>query len=260
MRIFILKMLTTKRNLPLVVILGSTGSGKTKLSLDLAQRFDGEIIGADSMQIYKGLDISTAKATPEEQSVAPHHLIDILDPHEAYTVTQYRNEALTVIQDVLDRNKLPIVVGGTNYYIEALLWKILVDNNTFVTTPGILPQNEHELPSKELHRKLKELDPKMANRLHPNDKRKILRALEIIYDKGRKVSDIFAEQQSAQDASSSGGGLRFTNAIVLWLQCNQDILDDRLNKRVDSMMEQGLVNELLDFHHKYNLERLKTNK
>ncbi|VEN41559.1 unnamed protein product [Callosobruchus maculatus] len=246
-------MMTLKRNLPLVVILGSTGSGKTKLSLELAQRFDGEIIGADSMQIYKSLDISTAKATPEEQSVAPHHLIDILDPHETYTVTQYRNRALRVIQDVLDRNKLPIVVGGTNYYIEALLWKILVDNDEFVTTPGILPHNEHELPSEELHQKLKELDPKMANRLHPNNKRKILRALEIIYDKGKKVSDILAEQQSAQDASPSGGGLRFTNAIVLWLQCSQDILDDRLNKRVDSMVEQGLVNELLDFHHKYNL-------
>ncbi|VEN48898.1 unnamed protein product [Callosobruchus maculatus] len=145
---------------------------KTKLSLELAQRFDGEIIGADSMQIYKSLDISTAKATPEEQSVAPHHLIDILDPHETYTVTQYRNRALRVIQDVLDRNKLPIVVGGTNYYIEALLWKILVDNDEFVTTPGILPHNEHELPSEELHQKLKELDPKMANRLHPNNKEK----------------------------------------------------------------------------------------
>ncbi|CAH2020903.1 unnamed protein product [Acanthoscelides obtectus] len=85
------------------------------------------------------------------------------------------------------------------------------------------------------------------------------RALEIIYDKGQKVSDILAEQQSARDASTSGGGLRFTNAIVLWLQCVQDVLDDRLNKRVDSMMEQGLVNELLEFHHKYNQERLNTN-
>ncbi|CAH2014439.1 unnamed protein product [Acanthoscelides obtectus] len=177
MRKLFFKMIGLKRNLPLVVILGSTGSGKTKLSLELAQKFDGEIVGADSMQIYKGLDISTAKATPQEQSVAPHHLIDILDPHETFTVTQYRNKALNVIQDILDRNKLPIVVGGTNYYIEALLWKILIDNDQYVNTHGILPHNEHELPSEVLHQKLKDLDPKMAMRLHPNNKRKIIRLL-----------------------------------------------------------------------------------
>ncbi|KAG5888368.1 hypothetical protein JTB14_033505 [Gonioctena quinquepunctata] len=244
--------------LPLIVILGATGTGKTKLSLELAKKFGGEIIGADSMQVYRGLDIITAKATQEEQSVAPHHLIDILDPHDLFTVTQYRNRALKIIDGLMENEKLPVVVGGTNYYIESLLWKILIDDgsNTFTKIPGILPNNEHELPSEELHKKLKALDPSMAKRLHPNNKRKILRSLEILQRNGRRHSEILEEQQSAMDASRSGGGLRFGSSLVLWLQCNQDILNKRLDDRVDTMVEQGLLNELLDFHRLYNKERM----
>ncbi|XP_023013035.2 tRNA dimethylallyltransferase isoform X1 [Leptinotarsa decemlineata] len=244
--------------LPLVVILGATGTGKTKLSLELAKKFGGEIIGADSMQVYKGLDIITAKATREEQSAAPHHMIDILEPHELFTVTQYKNRALKIIEDLIDNQKLPVVVGGTNYYIESLLWKILIDDGSYVEVPGVLPNNEHELPSEELHEKLKALDPSMARRLHPNNKRKILRSLEILYKNGRRHSEILKEQQSAKDASRSGGGLRFGTSLVLWLQCNQDILHKRLDDRVDSMLEQGLLEELLNFHKLYNQERINS--
>ncbi|KRT85541.1 hypothetical protein AMK59_2458 [Oryctes borbonicus] len=162
---------------PLIIILGATGSGKTKLSLELAQKFNSEIISADSMQLYKGLDIITAKATPQEQKLVPHHLIDILHPHECYTVLDFRNKALEIINDLHMKNKIPIVVGGTNYYIESLLWKILVEDpgNPRISVPGISPNNEHELSSEELHKRLQQLDPNMAKRLHPNNKRKILR-------------------------------------------------------------------------------------
>lgn len=247
--------------LPLVVILGATGSGKTKLSLELAQKFGGEIIGADSMQIYKGLDIITAKATMEEQKMAPHHLINILEPRDSFTVLEYRNEALRIIDDLFKKSKLPIIVGGTNYYIESLLWRILVANPNEQSNvkPGILPNDEHLLSSEELHKKLKLLDPNMARRLHPNNKRKILRSLEVLYLKGRKHSEILEEQQRIS-GSKSGGGLRFPEAIILWLQCDQKILDERLNKRVDSMMEEGLVQELLDFHDNYNKDRINMNE
>ncbi|EEZ99485.2 tRNA dimethylallyltransferase isoform X1 [Tribolium castaneum] len=246
--------------LPLVVILGATGSGKTKLSLELAQKFKGEIISADSMQVYKGLDIITAKATKEEQNVAPHHLIDILEPHETFTVVQYRNSALKIIENLINKNKLPIIVGGTNYYIESLLWKILIEE------PGdhvkALPSRhiDHELSSEELHKKLQLLDPAMARRLHPNNKRKILRSLEVLQQKGKPHSQILNEQQGAKGGSATGGPLRFANALILKLECEQETLNERLNNRVDKMMEQGLLQELANFHKLYNENRIKNSE
>ncbi|ENN70881.1 hypothetical protein YQE_12286, partial [Dendroctonus ponderosae] len=193
------------RKLPLVVILGPTGSGKTKLSLEVATKFGGEIIGADSMQ----------------------------------------------------SDKLPVVVGGTNYYIESLLWRILVQNpeEKVLTQTGMLPSNQHELASSVLHEQLKRLDPAMARRLHPNNKRKILRSLEILHQRGKKHSEII-DEQCQTSMSTSGGGLRYDNAVVFWLQCDQDVLNKRLDDRVDKMIEEGLLEELLHFHKVYNQQRL----
>ncbi|XP_064214736.1 tRNA dimethylallyltransferase isoform X2 [Tribolium castaneum] len=200
--------------LPLVVILGATGSGKTKLSLELAQKFKGEIISADSMQI----------------------------------------------ENLINKNKLPIIVGGTNYYIESLLWKILIEE------PGdhvkALPSRhiDHELSSEELHKKLQLLDPAMARRLHPNNKRKILRSLEVLQQKGKPHSQILNEQQGAKGGSATGGPLRFANALILKLECEQETLNERLNNRVDKMMEQGLLQELANFHKLYNENRIKNSE
>ncbi|RZC33778.1 tRNA dimethylallyltransferase, mitochondrial, partial [Asbolus verrucosus] len=152
---------------------------------------------------------------------------------------------------------LPIVVGGTNYYIESLLWKILIgEPGDHVKLKPDIANKDHELPSEELHKKLKLLDPNMAKRLHPNNKRKILRSLEVLYQKGKQHSKILEEQQSARGASHTGGGLRYSNAIIFRLQCENTILDERLSNRVDMMMEQGLVAELTNFHKMYNENRI----
>ncbi|KAI5695216.1 hypothetical protein M8J75_012821 [Diaphorina citri] len=121
---------------PIFVILGSTGTGKSKLGIEIAKKFNGEIISADSMQVYKGLDVITNKVTPEEAEGIPHHLLDFLDPNTRFTVVDYRNRALKHIDDILQRNKVPIIVGGTNYYIESLLWTILLDNKTNINDQG----------------------------------------------------------------------------------------------------------------------------
>merc|ERR1739838_1267324 len=113
--------------LPIVVVLGATGAGKSKLALEIASKIKGEIISADSMQVYKDLDIITNKVTAEEQALVPHHLIDFVDPRSRYSVVDFRNQAQPLIEQLLDANKIPVVVGGTNYYIEALLWENLVD-------------------------------------------------------------------------------------------------------------------------------------
>ncbi|XP_077292150.1 tRNA dimethylallyltransferase-like [Arctopsyche grandis] len=196
---------------PLVIILGSTGTGKTKLSLQLATKYQTEILSADSMQIYKGLDIITAKATAKERSIAPHHFLDILLPHQSYTVVDYRNKAIKIIDDLLSKNKIPIVVGGTNYYIESILWKVLIadiDHSDKLVTErdeyevvskkqkldidskcNTTSENDAEatssneftnaimetMTSEDLHEKLKVVDPVTADKTHPKNKRKIMR-------------------------------------------------------------------------------------
>ncbi|XP_076045086.1 uncharacterized protein LOC143027609 [Oratosquilla oratoria] len=114
---------------PIVVVLGATGAGKSKLALEIASRFNGEIISADSMQVYKGLDIVTNKVTEEEQSLVKHHLLDFVDPLSRYTVVDFRDKALPIIEDLLHKGVMPVIVGGTTYYIESLLWKVLVDSD-----------------------------------------------------------------------------------------------------------------------------------
>ncbi|KAL3273478.1 hypothetical protein HHI36_014919 [Cryptolaemus montrouzieri] len=240
--------------LPLIIILGATGSGKTKLSLELAKQFGGEIIGADSMQVYRGLDIITAKVKKEEQLGIPHHLIDILDPHETFTVLEYRNQAVNIIDKLILQNKLPIIVGGTNYYIESILWNILVeevDSNSKVIPLDYLGKDE-TLSSQLLHEKLKTLDPNMAKRLHPNNKRKILRSLEVLYQKGKRHSEILKEQHSSQGGSKTSGPLRYPNSVILWLQCDKKTLNERLNHRVDEMVQEGLIDELSNIHKQFS--------
>lgn len=251
---------------PVIVILGSTGTGKTKLSLELAKKYCGEVISADSMQVYTNLDVVTAKATKEEQSQAKHHLLDVAQPGVLYSVRQFQHNALPIIDDLLKREKTPIIVGGTNYYIESLLWKILIDewaeaDGDSDPCPDKKPRITEErlfeeqdmamMDSQELHEKLKAVDPDTAEQLHPNNKRKIIRALEVYGRSGKQYSRFIKDQQDESGGSSLGGPLRYENLIIFWLCCEQETLNERLDKRVDEMVQQGLIREIRSFYEKF---------
>ncbi|XP_030839039.1 tRNA dimethylallyltransferase [Strongylocentrotus purpuratus] len=412
---------------PVVVVLGATGAGKSRLALELGKRFNGEIISADSMQVYKGLDIITNKVTPEEQEQCPHHALGMVQPLQRFTVVDFRNRVIPLIDGLLSRGRIPIIVGGTNYYIEALLWKVLLTNEesssseslmfetrgeveklrlrlknvqdkpsqsnlqgtcsnertpsesskttleshskievqqdlqidrlhakesivtasqsehafhhecegsdqsemeinksldgsqsrgrtemtsnqsesrlqqvnmssdqSHVSVPnsslsdedkslessdeipstlnvchdgsgsedmvdGVIDVNVTEMESSELHGLLREVDPQMADKLHPNNRRKIIRSLQVYEQHGVCHSDLLREQRDQVGGSHLGGPLRYQDSCVFWVQTEQTVLDTRLDKRVDGMMNDGLVKELEDFHKEYNERRLAGN-
>lgn len=260
---------------PIVVILGSTATGKTKLSIELAKRFGGEIISADSMQIYRGLDISTAKATCSERAQAPHHMLDVCDvTTKSFTVVDFRDATLPIIDRLQDAGRMPIVVGGTTYYIESLLWQVLVspprdvrqtesdsDDARAMEIPTkvtssydrhlsieqIMALSPNELKGKDpvhLHEWLTKVDPKRAQRLHPNDTRKVRRALEIFINTGEAMSAHLMKQTLASGSSALGGPLRYDNVILFWLKSDQAKLDERIDARIDGMIAQGLIYEI----------------
>ncbi|KAJ6636465.1 tRNA dimethylallyltransferase, partial [Pseudolycoriella hygida] len=259
------------RNVPFVVILGSTGTGKTKLSIELAKRFGAEIVSADSMQVYKGLDIVTAKATKVEQSMAKHHLLDVIDASCKFSVVDFRDTALPIINNLLEEKKIPILVGGTSYYIESIIWKVLVDPPRENLKRKIDSNSDEEKcedgemslrqwysgdkfegkTSVELHQLLQTVDPVSAQRLHPNDIRKVKRALEVYENYGKTLTDILSEQKSNEGGNYYGGPLRFHHIILFWLQCDQDILNKRLDLRIDDMLSQGLIKEIRSFYNSF---------
>lgn len=260
------------RRTPLVVILGSTATGKTKLSIELAKRFNGEIISADSMQIYKGLDISTAKATLAERSQAVHHMLDVCDiKTKRFTVVDFRDAALPKIDQLLQDDIKPIIVGGTTYYIETLLWKVLISSNERASDSSkestILGETYASMSIEEIVKKLKiddfnpdnplayhdvltKLDPMTAQSLHPNNVRKIRRALEVYAQTGRPMSEVLTEQKSQKGSSYLGGPLRFEHIILLWIKSDQEKLNARIDRRIDSMVNEGMLFEVREC---YNL-------
>ena len=291
----------------IIVILGSTGTGKSKLSLEIGKRIRGEIISADSMQVYKGLDIITNKVTSEERASVSHHLLDFVEASEKFSVVEFQTIALDAISDILARQKVPIIVGGTNYYIESLLWENLIDerkgseeeggenrskflklenderpetdhtrkSNTGVETLDSItnisqtqetkdveslvgrnqpsPSDDVETPN-FFHEQLAKVDSTMAQKLHPNDTRKIKRSLQVYERSGISHSEHIAHQQSQEGSSEHGGPMRFKNVCVLWIRCEFETLDKRLDTRVDQMIKQGLVNELVEFHNSWKHE------
>ncbi|XP_061520276.1 tRNA dimethylallyltransferase isoform X2 [Phycodurus eques] len=197
----------------LVVILGATGTGKSKLAVEIGKRLRGEIISADSMQVYQGLDIITNKVTAKESAQCRHHMISFVDPLVSnYTVVDFRNKAVSLIDDMHNQNKLPVIVGGTNYYIESLLWRVLLDSGKGDSGDGgdgdIDRKSELEKMGRaELHKRLMEVDPEMAAMLHPNDKRKIARSLQIHEETGVPHSSWLEEQRGQQGGDGLGGPL-----------------------------------------------------
>ncbi|MBS0656010.1 MAG: tRNA (adenosine(37)-N6)-dimethylallyltransferase MiaA, partial [Verrucomicrobia bacterium] len=219
-----------------IVIAGPTGVGKTALSLRLAERIGGEIISADSMQVYRGLDIGTAKATKEERERIPHHLIDIRDISEPFNVKDFHQEATLACQDILSRGKIPIVVGGTGFYIHAFLYGPPAGPGSDSLIREQLRIEEERFGIELLYDKLMLLDPIYGASICKNDKHKILRALEIIEISGKKVSDFAWKDREA---------VPFFDCRCWFIFMPRELLYQRLEKRCEEMLAQGLLDEVL---------------
>ncbi len=219
----------------LLVIVGPTAVGKTEIAIKVAQRLDGEIISADSMQIYRGMNIGTAKPTLEEQAGILHHMIDIVDPGEPFSVADYQKMAREKIKEVADRGRLPILAGGTGLYVRAVIDPYnFIPANTDWDLRSRLRQQARELGLEALYNRMSEVDPVAAERIHPNDERRIIRALEVYQTTGQPLS--FWEQQPDEQRP-------IYDLIMIGLHRPRPELYDRINRRVDLMLEHGLLEE-----------------
>ncbi|XP_009079434.1 PREDICTED: tRNA dimethylallyltransferase, mitochondrial [Acanthisitta chloris] len=192
-------------------------------------------------------------------------MISFVDPLVTnYTVVDFRDKAVALIEDIFARDKIPIVVGGTNYYIESLLWKVLINTKEKTNTaPGSGRDRKVELEqldSTELHHRLSQVDPEMAAKLHPNDKRKTARSLQVFEETGIPHSELLHQQQREEGGGPLGGPLKYPHSCILWLHADQAALDTRLEKRVDDMLAAGLLDELRDFHRRYNQQKVAENR
>ncbi|XRD25994.1 tRNA (adenosine(37)-N6)-dimethylallyltransferase MiaA [Lysinibacillus fusiformis] len=220
-----------------VAIVGPTASGKTALSIELAKKYNGEIINGDSMQVYKGLDIGTAKITEEEMEGVPHHLLSFLEPTESFSVVDYQKLVRAKIADIQARHKLPIIVGGSGLYVQAVLFDFqFTDEKVDEAARQAYYDELAKLGPDTMHDKLKQLDPQTAEAIHPNNTRRVIRALEMLELNGVSKA---AEAQNR-------GEVPLYNHLILGLGQNmsRDVLYDRINRRVDLMMENGLLEEV----------------
>lgn len=233
--------------LPLLVIVGPTASGKTALSIEMAKRHNGEIVSADSMQIYKGMDIASAKPTEEEKQGFPHHLMGFLDITDKFSVADYLEKARNAINDIHKRNKLPIVVGGTGLYISSIIDNVKFDS---IKSDGAvrerLTREMDELGAEAMLDKLMKVDKETAETLHPNNRTRIIRALEVFELTGTKLS-VQKELSRAEESPYNECiiGLNFNNRSDLY---------DRINWRVDIMISQGLIDEAKEIYDNYSLK------
>lgn len=219
-----------------IVLAGPTGSGKTQISLMLAEKLGAEIISSDSMQVYRGMDIGTAKATIEERQRVPHHLIDIRDISEPLNVKEYYEEAMSATRDVLLRGRIPIIVGGTGFYIHTLLYGPPQGPGSDPEIRAGLAAEEERFGIDLLYDKLSKFDPEYAKTISCNDRHKILRALEIIEISGRKVSSFEWKAKKMQS---------FFDWRPWFLHLPRQTLYERLEKRCDEMLKAGLLEEVV---------------
>lgn len=218
----------------LVVIVGPTAVGKTKLGVELAKALDGEVISGDSMQIYRGMDIGTAKVTEEEMDGVRHHMLDIKEPTDSFSVAEFQQLVQPLITDINERKKIPLLVGGTGLYVKAI-------THTYQFAEAIADEQyrkqlEHEVEVfgvECLHSKLAKIDPRRAEQIHPNNYRRVIRALEIHHVTGKLASD---EQEKSDEESPY-------ELVMIGLTMNRDELYRRINLRVDKMIADGLVEE-----------------
>ena len=218
-----------------IVICGATGIGKTSVGIELAAKLGGEIVSADSMQIYRYMDIGTAKPTAVELAQIPHHMIDIVNPDETYDAVMYSTQARNRIAEIINRSLIPFVVGGTGLYIKALLYGLFQSKPVNPQLRDRLKQEAEEKGSGFLFRRLKKIDPDTADRLNPNDTYRILRALETIESAGKSISELHQEH---------GFKDRPYTALKIGLQLDRQKLYTQIDKRVDRMIAAGFVEEV----------------
>jgi tRNA dimethylallyltransferase len=224
---------TTKPKI--IIICGPTGIGKTSVAIEVARHFNGQIIGADSMQIYKYMDIGTAKPTAEEQARVVHHLVDIVTPQEPFDAARYAELARQIIADLYQRRILPFVVGGTGLYIKALLYGLFDDDLSNPQIRARLKTEAQTLGIDALHQRLCRLDPETARRLHPHDTYRILRALEVVEASGKPISRHHREH---------GFEAQPFDALQIGLKMERELLYERINQRVDAMFAAGFREEV----------------
>lgn len=213
-------------------IVGPTAVGKTKMSIELAKQLNGEIISGDSMQIYRGMDIGTAKATMDERQGIPHHLIDEKNPDEPYSVAAFQQTVRAKIEEIKSRGKLPIIVGGTGLYIKSVLYDYEFAGES--ESKEVDEAKYGHLSNEELHAKLAAVDEAGAKDIHPNNRKRVIRALEIYETSGVKKSEMIEKQEHKM----------IYDACLIGLTDDRTVLYDRINKRVDVMYETGLVEEV----------------
>ena len=218
----------------LVVILGPTGSGKTALSLSLAERFGGEIVNCDSVAMYSDFEIGTAKPTASERARAPHHLLDFVDPAGYITAGEYARQAREVLQEISARNALPIVVGGTGLYLRALLEGLFAGPERSEELRERLRRHAAERGTGYLHRILSRLDPAAATKIHPNDTPKLVRAIEICLASRTKMTEMWEQGRNP---------LHGFRILRLGLDPDRNALYERINQRAQRMFDAGLVEE-----------------
>lgn len=226
-----------------IVVVGPTSVGKTKMGVELAKALNGEIISGDSMQIYKGMDIGTAKVTFEEMEGIVHHCVDILEPTMSYSVKDFQDTVRGKIKEISDKGKVPIIVGGTGLYIKAALYdyefKETKDDHSLIN------EKYKDYDNVALYNHLLSIDEKSAKELHPNNRRRVLRAIEIFEETGEKKSAILEKQEH----------VCLYDAYFVGLTLDREVLYDRINKRVDIMADNGLEKEITDLLAKYELTR-----
>ncbi|MFJ7648253.1 tRNA (adenosine(37)-N6)-dimethylallyltransferase MiaA [Lysinibacillus sp. NPDC097279] len=220
-----------------VAIVGPTASGKTALSIELAKKYNGEIINGDSMQIYKGLDIGTAKITAEEMQGVPHHLLSFKEPTESFSVADYQKLVRAKISEIQARGKLPIIVGGSGLYVQAVLYDFqFTEEQVDEVARKAYYEELEKLGPEAMHAKLLALDPKTAETIHPNNTRRVIRALEMI-----ELSGV----SKASEEHNRGEIPLYRHLIIgLGENMSRDALYDRINRRVDLMMDKGLLQEV----------------
>lgn len=229
----------TNQNKPfLVVVVGPTASGKTELSIEIAKKFNGEVISGDSMQVYKHMDIGTAKVTRDEMDGIPHHMIDILEPDESFSAYEFKKRAEACIEDIINRRKLPIIAGGTGLYIQSLLYNYAFEDETVSHEKMQIVHAQlaelEQYNNEKLHHYLASFDSESAENIHPNNRKRVLRAIEYYL----KTKKLLSSRKKVQQFTEN------YDTLLIGIEMSRETLYFKINKRVDIMLGHGLFKEV----------------